>query len=138
MSRGGRTVGIAASVVVIDLSSKYLAYQVVKSAPMVRLSRNPDMALGSVSLSSGLVAPLVVSLVAVLLFGHALYLCRRDRLPAWSIACLGGGAVANGLDRLASGAVHDWLALATVSANVADLAILLGLFAYVRSAWNPA
>jgi lipoprotein signal peptidase len=138
MSRVGRTVGVGTLVVVIDYGTKYLAFHALEDAPLVRLSRNADLALGSVSLSTGLLAPLLVVSAAALLFGHAQYLFCRNRLAPWAIGCLAGGALANGIDRLATGAVHDWLALRTVSANVADAAILLGLVAYVRSAWNPA
>ncbi len=137
MSRVGRTIGVGVVVVVGDFSSKYLAFQAFDDAPLVRPSRNADLALGLVSLTGGVLVPLLAFSAAVLLFAHAQYLCHRHRLAPWPIGCIAGGALANGVDRLATGAVHDWLSLGTITANVADFAILAGLVAYVRVAWNP-
>lgn len=37
-----------------------------------------------------------------------------------------------------TGAVHDWLNLGVVIANLADFALLFGLIAYLRAAWSAA
>lgn len=130
-----RTIGVVGVVIAVDACTKVVAFRIAQAAPLVRLSRNPNLALGAFEFSDGL-AVLLLAVLALLLFVHASILCRRKQLSASSFGLLVGGALANALDRLTFGAVHDWLALGSVTANAADIAILVGLLAYVRTAWN--
>jgi lipoprotein signal peptidase len=51
-------------------------------------------------------------------------------LPGWIPALVVGGALSNLLDRLLLGAVRDFLAIAHIVINLADLAVLAGVIGY--------
>lgn len=73
----------------------------------------------------------VMILLAVLLIvgfgGWTVRLAIGGRVPAWAPGLLIGGAGANLLDRLAFGAVHDWLRISGVTMNLADVLVLAGV-----------
>ena len=77
--------------------------------------------------------PVMVLLSAGLLIGFGgwcVQLARRRRLPAWVPGLLIGGAAANLLDRIAFGAVHDWLRVPHFDLNLADLFVQAGLVGF--------
>ena len=56
--------------------------------------------------------------------------------PPWAVGLLVGGAASNLLDRIAYGAVRDFLATPWIIVNVADLALVAGLLG-VMLAYRP-
>ena len=77
--------------------------------------------------------PVMVLLSAGLLIGFggwSVQLARRRRSPAWVPGLLIGGAAANLLDRIAFGAVHDWLRVPHFDLNLADLFVQAGLVGF--------
>jgi len=127
--------GVAVTVAVIDLSSKAWAHRYVSagvgsgsSGGFVQLRRitNPGAAFGL-----GAQHPVVVAGAAVLTTVVVVWwLCRAvssgERL---AVAVVLGGALGNLGDRLAHGAVTDWVHVAAYPAtfNVADLCIRGGI-----------
>jgi lipoprotein signal peptidase len=72
---------------------------------------------------------LIVFASAVFLIGFGgwcVHLAVRGRLPAWVPGLLIGGASANLIDRIVSGAVHDWIRFGRMDLNLADLCVLAG------------
>jgi signal peptidase II len=87
---------------------------------------NADLALGVAHFGLPVVVALsVAGIVAV--GGWAFRAAALGRLAAWVPAALVGGAASNLFDRLAFGAVRDFLVLPLIVANLADLAIVAGL-----------
>ena len=132
--------GLVAAIVAVDLGTKWLATVVASDGDwgLVAPRVNPDFALGALSTDAH---PVVLSLLVgavALLVTHVVRLTARQVLPGWVSALLVAGIGANLVDRLATGAVHDWLHLGFVIANVADFALVIGGVAYVRSAWKEA
>jgi lipoprotein signal peptidase len=130
-----------AAVVVVDLATKLAAAAIAAgrtSGPVVPL-RNHELTLGLAAApvaTTLLLAGLGIALAAAVTVWPA----RRGDLPAWVPACLLGGSLANFLDRLAFGSVHDFLATPWVVCNVADLAVLAGVAGFavarIQSAGN--
>src|SRR5438445_1517208 len=127
-----RPIAIAAAVVTLDATTKVLAEVLAArklASALVVSTQNPDFSLGVAS------APLPIMLMlaglGILCFGgYAAWQAQRGKLPGWVPGLLIGGAVANQLDRLLFGAVHDWLYLPKVTVNAADIAVVVGLIAY--------
>ncbi len=69
--------------------------------------------------------PTLLLLAGIALFAAVAY--RQH--PAWAAGLVVGGAVGNGLDLLVLGAVRDVIHVGNVSANVADVAITVGVLA---------
>ena len=127
-----RPIAIAAGVVILDATTKILAGAIASrglARAFVVPTHNPNFYLGVAS------APLPIMLalasVGILWFGgHIARQAIRGNVPSWVASLVIGGAVANLLDRLLFGAVHDWLYLPKTTVNLADIAVLLGLFLY--------
>lgn len=131
---------LIAIIVVADLGTKWLATIIGRNddVGLIAPRLNPEFALGVLSTDKH---PLVTSLlvtIALSMLVHAFTLTRRGQLARWTTASLVAGAIANLLDRAVTGAVHDWLNLGVVIANLADFALLFGLIAYLRAAWSAA
>lgn len=97
---------------------------------------NPELALGLAQLDSPwyVLGPILIATIAAL--AHAVSLTVRGHLSA-SILGIGlGGIFANAVDRVATGAVHDFFRVGAVVINVADAAILVLLSGYAVVAWN--
>jgi signal peptidase II len=74
----------------------------------------------------------LLAAVGILAAGaHTLRLAHQGRMPGWVPALLVGGAASNLVDRLAFGAVHDFLATPWVVFNLADLAVAAGVGGFV-------
>jgi lipoprotein signal peptidase len=126
-SRTRRVIGVASvGVLVADQASKALAGLVTTRY------RNPDFALG---LGTAPRAVMVVTITAVTLLAarRLVGAAERGRIAAVAAALIIGGAVGNLLDRVLFGAVHDFLALGPIVANVADIAVLVGVVGCARS-----
>jgi signal peptidase II len=95
--------------------------------------RNPDYSLGVVGAPT--IALISVS-AAILLFGarYGIRLARAGRIPAWVPGVIVGGAASNLMDRLVFGAVRDFIPTPIVIFNVADVAVVCGVAAFVWSA----
>ena len=88
---------------------------------------NPEFSLGLAAAS----VPVTVAVCAVgivVFGGHAMRVALASRMPAWVPALLVGGAMSNLFDRLAFHAVRDFLATPWVVFNLADVAVVVGLF----------
>ncbi len=131
-SVGKRICEIALGVVIVDASSKAGAMAVGAGSyglGFILPIQNSDFSLGVATATSPIA--MVLSALGILVFGgHATRAALRGELPAWIPGLLIGGAMANLGDRLAFGAVHDWLDLGKVVVNLADLAVLISLFGY--------
>lgn len=140
-------VAAATLVLAADLLTKAWASSVLpRHEPVLLLGNgfrlvhglNRGVAFGLLAGGGGFVLVLTGSLI----LGLALWLIRAlragtlARRPAWAGGALLGGAVANFVDRLADGAVTDFLDLGIGSArwptfNLADTAIVLGALGLV-------
>src|SRR5437016_1284740 len=128
---------IGAAVLTVSQESRHLAAFVAERAAVgwIAPTGNRQLSLGAGSGSPGRLAALAA--VAMVVLGAALW--RRTAsgaLPAWSAAFLLGGAASNALDRLAVGAVQDWLVTPWAVCNLADLAIVVGAAGIVGSFRN--
>jgi lipoprotein signal peptidase len=130
-----RPIVIACGVVILDATTKILAGALASrglARAFVVTALNPDFSLGVAS------APLPIMLalagLAILGFGgYTAIQAMRGNLPGWVAGFLIGGALANLLDRLLFGAVHDWLYLPKVVINLADVAVAVGVMGYLVS-----
>lgn len=122
---------IAAMVVLIDQLTKAGAHALGDTA-ITHPITNDRFSLG---LAGGpLPVMVVITVVGIVAFGaYVLAQAVRGRLPAWVPALLVGGAVSNLVDRLALGAVRDFLVGPGLVWNVADLAVVVGIAGY---AWG--
>ena len=111
-----------------DLATKLAAAAIAAghtTGPLVPI-RNHEFSLGVAGAplaTTVLLAGLGIALAAAFTLGPA----RRGELPTWIPACLLGGSLANLVDRIAFGSVHDFLATPWIVFNLADLAVLAGL-----------
>jgi lipoprotein signal peptidase len=93
---------------------------------------NPDYSLGVIAAPSvALIALSAITLLAAARYGIGLARCRR--IPAWVPGVIVGGAASNLADRIAFGAVRDFIPTPLVIFNVADVAVLCGVVAFVWS-----
>jgi lipoprotein signal peptidase len=125
-------IAIAAGVVMLDATTKVLAevlaHRRLASAFVVPV-QNPDFSLGVASAPVPIM--LVIAGLGILCFGgYTAWQGQRGKVPGWVPGLVMGGAVANLLDRLLFGVVHDWLYLPKVDINLADVAVVVGLMGY--------
>ncbi len=139
-----RAAGVAGVVVAIDQGTKALARAGLERGeedpifPALKLVnvRNTGVAFGFLSDGGALVAGVTaVAMAALLVF----FVLHRKRPLAWlPVGLLLGGAVGNLIDRLAEGAVTDFLKLPKWPAfNVADIAITFGVLALLYVLEGP-
>jgi len=139
-----RAAGVLAVVLILDRVTKHLVVtgiavgDVHKFMPAISLVhvRNDGVAFGL--LSGGGAIVLVVTLLALAVL-VAYFLWRPDRPLLWlPTGMLLGGAVGNLIDRLASGAVTDFIKLPLWPAfNLADSSITLGVLALLYVLEGP-
>jgi signal peptidase II len=92
--------------------------------------RNPGLLSGVGA--GGRFAVGTVAVAMVIGFGAVIInRVRQGRLAAWAAGLLLGGAVANLVDRVALGCVRDFLVVGRMVVNLADIAILIGIAAYM-------
>jgi lipoprotein signal peptidase len=90
---------------------------------------NPDYSLGIIAAPTvALIAVSAMTLLAAARYGIGLAHARR--VPAWVPGVIIGGAASNLVDRLAFGAVRDFIPTPVVIFNVADVAVLCGVVAF--------
>src|SRR5262245_44841494 len=106
---------VVASVVGVDLATKVVATMGGASL------RNDAYALGSFGAGRLLLA--VGSIVSVVVAVRVL----RGRVDTLALALIVGGALGNLVDRVATGAVHDFIPAGPIVFNVADVALLIGV-----------
>jgi lipoprotein signal peptidase len=120
-SRARRTVGIASTgVLVADQATKGL------SAVVTTRYRNPDFALG-LGTAPRLVMIALIAALIVVVAQRLVVAAERGRVPALAAGLVIGGAVGNLIDRVLFGAVHDFVAIGPIVANLADVAVLVGV-----------
>jgi signal peptidase II len=121
---------IALLVVVADQLTKAAA-GTLRSGAILPV-HNPDYSLGLVS---GAVPVLVAgSVLGLVVFGgHVLRRAARGLLAPWVCGLLIGGAVSNLADRAVLGAVRDFLATPWIVFNLADVAVVVGIAAYLAA-----
>jgi lipoprotein signal peptidase len=91
--------------------------------------RNPRFSLGLAATARPLMLAAMAAGIA-LVAAYGIRASGHQGLPGWIPALVIGGAVSNLLDRLVLGAVRDFLAIADIVINLADLAVLAGVLGY--------
>ncbi len=125
---------IAGTLVVagVDLVSKATAPALADLAPRrVQPMTTSDLSLGAAT-AAPLVLVLLMAVGLLLALGVVAGLARRGRVSVTAGSLLLGGALGNLVDRAATGAVHDFLAVGPVVLNLADVAVLAGVLAVWR------
>jgi lipoprotein signal peptidase len=134
-----QTLAITLIVALLDVASKTLAALVAErgyAKGVLFPMSNPDFSLGLASAAFPLM--LVVSSLGILGFGaYTIWAAARGNIPTWVPGFLIGGALANLGDRVVFGAVHDWLHVASVVINFADVVVVVGLLGYAASLLLP-
>jgi signal peptidase II len=124
---------VTLGVLVLDAATKAAAFALASGdfgEPAIFPIKNPDFLLGVASAAFPIM--LAISSVGILGFGgYTAWRAVSGALPAWIPALLIGGGLGNLADRILFGAVHDWLNLGKVVVNLADVAVLVGLFGYL-------
>lgn len=93
---------------------------------LVVQSVNPAFSLGIARLRFEMM--IVLAVLVLVGFGWWCYrLATIGTAPCWAPGLLIGGALANLVDRLLFGAVHDWLFVAGITYNLADFLVVAGL-----------
>jgi lipoprotein signal peptidase len=91
---------------------------------------NPEFSLGLAGAS--VPVTILVCILGIATFGgYVVRAALQGRQPTWVAGLLVGGAVSNLIDRLAGGSVRDFLATPWVVFNIADVAVVVGLCAYL-------
>jgi lipoprotein signal peptidase len=132
---------LAAGVILADQVTK-LAAELLASGQRHGLLvpvRNPRFSLGLAAATRPLMLAAMAAGIA-LVAAYGIRATGRQALPGWIPALVCGGAVSNLVDRLLLGAVRDFLAIADLVINLADLAVLAGVLGYclIRLARPPA
>jgi lipoprotein signal peptidase len=123
----------------LDATTKVLAAALASrglATAVVVPTQNADFSLGLASAPF----PIMVALagLGILSFGsYMAFQAIRGNVPGWVPGMVIGGAVANLLDRLIFGAVHDWLYLPKVAVNLADIAVIGGMIGYFLTLLLP-
>ncbi len=87
--------------------------------------KNPGGAFGILAYQTQIFV--VLSIFAVLLLAVAVFYCRQERKPGWSLAFLTAGVLGNLVDRLRTGYVIDFLDFRVWPVfNPADVFIFIG------------
>ena len=123
---------VIAAVLFADWTTKVGATAIGRRWWIVDPHVNPALALGALPATGWRSLAVMAASFAVAV--HASVLFRRGLLAPWAFAALMGGIVANAADRGLTGAVHDWIHLGRVVANLADVAVLTGVVAYTFAA----
>lgn len=133
-----QTATIACSVLTMDAVTKLLAVFLASHGygrEVLLPVQNQEFSLGVASASFPLT--MILSSLGILVFGgYTIWQARHGKAPSWTPGLLIGGAVANLLDRLLFGAVHDWFYLSKVVINFADVAVVVGSIGYFVSLWQ--
>jgi lipoprotein signal peptidase len=115
-------------VIAVDLVTKLAVFALASdnTSGLVFPIRNHEFTLGIAG--APLVATIAIAAAGILI--AALLVMpptRRGELRPWVPACLIGGALANLIDRIAFGSVHDFLVTPVAIVNLADLAVIAAL-----------
>lgn len=128
----------ALAVIVVDLGTKAAAVWIAGDADigLITPRSNPEFALGIVPLDAhwSIISLLLVCSCFVGI--HTVRMVRQGVLSPINGVMILAGAIANGIDRLVTGVVHDFIDLTVAIANVADFAILWGIVVYLIVAWR--
>ncbi|TML93885.1 MAG: signal peptidase II [Actinobacteria bacterium] len=137
MSHHSRTQQIFATAVLVTVADQLTkAVAGALRAGAILPVHNPDYSLGLVS---GATPVLVLgSLVGLVAFGaHVVRRSAHGLLAPWVCGLLIGGALSNLADRVVLGAVRDFLATPWIVFNLADMAVLVGIGAYLLARLRP-
>lgn len=139
-------IAIAASIVVLDSLSKVMVKAIIATGgPLtvtpflnIILVQNEGIAFGI--LAETALSPFMMAGVSFIIGGAfmTVALFEQTLMRSFSLAAIGGGGIANGLDRLLHGAVIDFLDVHIANLhfyafNCADSAITLGVILYLLS-----
>jgi lipoprotein signal peptidase len=122
---------LAAGVILVDQATKLAAGLLSgghRHGPLIPV-RNPRFSLGLAGTTRPLMLLAMTTGIA-LVAAYGVGAAGRRALPGWIPALVVGGALSNLLDRLVLGAVRDFLAIAHIVINLADLAVLAGVIGY--------
>jgi signal peptidase II len=126
-----QSVALTAGVVLVDQVTKLAAELLSdgqRHGPLVPM-RNPGFSLGLAATTRPLMLLAMAAGIA-LVAAYGIRATGGSALPGWILALVIGGALSNLLDRLLLGAVRDFLAIAHIVINLADLAVLAGVLGY--------
>jgi lipoprotein signal peptidase len=126
-----RHLALVAGVILVDQATK-LAAELLSGGHRHGLLvpvRNPGFSLG-LAVTTRLLMLLAMATGIVLVAVYGVCAAGPRALPGWIPALVVGGALSNLLDRLLLGAVRDFLAIAHIVINLADLAVLAGVIGY--------
>lgn len=138
VTSGARLVALAIVVVVVDQATKAMVPWLASGAlaAQVMAVTNAEFMLG-VAAASHLVTVIVAAVMLVAFGAYTWRLAGDGRLSWWVPALLIGGAVSNLADRVVFGAVRDFLLTPWAIINLADVAVVVGLVAYISTrAWR--
>lgn len=137
---------LAVSIVVLDAASKALVVTSIASLPIVVGPvtivplRNEGIVLGLFADQAPFISALTIAAIIGLL--GTLLATKRSARERLVLGLLAGGALGNGLDRLANGGVLDFVELGVAgyrfpTFNVADAALTLGVALLVLDTLRP-
>lgn len=106
----------------IDQLSKYLFFISVKSNFNLGIS----FGFGKNFLSANLISLFIFSLLLLLFF-----LLKKQQLWHWSLVFFFAGGISNLIDRVIFGGVKDFLPFLSLSNNLADYFIIIGLVIFI-------
>lgn len=122
--------------ITIDLTTKALAHTGRYDGVLVEPVRNDELTLGVASFDVGLVPLAILAVLSGFVLVYGFKLSRQSWNSAVFYCLLVGGVLGNGIDRVVTGSVHDWLDMGVAIANVADFFIVAGLVWFVVAAWR--
>ncbi|MEM7092041.1 MAG: signal peptidase II [Actinomycetota bacterium] len=129
-SRGNRLLVIGVVLVIADLFTKWLAVR-LPDVPGVDPHINDELALGVFSGDSHPLVLVALGIGVVVVLGHLWWLRPKTHLADVALMLVVAGALANAIDRLVTGGVHDFIDLGFAIANLADFWLLGGLLIYI-------
>lgn len=119
-----------------DLATKALAHRGPYDGFPITPVRNDELALGIASFDSGWLQLGFLGALSGFVLVYGFILSRRSSHAAVFFSLLLGGVLANAVDRIATGSVHDWLDLGVAIANLADVFLVAGLVWFMVAAWR--
>jgi lipoprotein signal peptidase len=120
------------TVVFVDLATKVAASELAsnETTGAVVPVRNHEFSLGIAG--AGLTTTIGLAAIGIVIAAALMWApTRRGELAPWIPATVVGGALANLVDRILFGSVHDFLATPWIVFNVADVAVAAGLIGLI-------
>ena len=125
---------VASATITIDLATKFVSALAVgpRSSGLIIPVSNHDFSLG-LGRAPLPIMVILMAVVAVAVGWHLIGETIRRQVPAWVTGLVIGGAVANLVDRIMTGSVHDFIATPWLIFNIADIAIVAGIIGWATT-----